>query len=468
MSSFLDRLEMELEAAVRRRANEARAASVADRAPHASVAVRGRRPPAADRPPRWWRARHSARVVVAVTALLLALAAAALAATGLLFTGAAVPPTPGLSKDVGLGLPEPGHARLLARSVPDPAGGLPWSMRIVRTTRGLVCLQVGRLHDGRVGVLGQDGAFHDDGLFHPLRMGTLEAMPHGYATACEPQGETFTEEVVGMPQSGQLPREGTIGRPSQERRLYYGLLGPDAVSIAYRDGAATKTVPVEPGTGAYLIVMPAGSRTPKAVTTGGAKALRTREEGRMRAEAPLLSILYRVHGRLCVEAGVRPAASKACPRESASQLNHRLRVLEHPHDLHVPIHVTLHAMKNDWWRTVPTRDGHPIRPPGAIDGVYYEASIELKAPFAVQNADSGYSVWLTSARSSVATDGGLGGGEGYELERDVRRGAPLRAQREDVFANFSGGAVTISVYYYNLLGHGHRSTLVGSTTIRRP
>jgi hypothetical protein len=458
MSSFLDELETELEDVVRRRAS-ARIAFVADRGPRASLADRGSR---------GGRARLSARVVVAVTALLMVLAAAALAATGVLFTGTAVPPTPGLSKDAGLGLPEPGHVRLIARSVPDPAGGLPWSMRIVRTTSGLVCLQVGRLHDGRIGVLGQDGAFHDDGLFHTLRMGTLEAMPHGYATACEPQGETFTEEVIGMPQSGQLPREGTIGRPSQERRLYYGLLGPNAVSIAYREGASTRTLPVEPGTGAYLIVMPAGARSPKAVTTGGSKALQRRDGGRLRADAPMLSILYRVHGRLCVEAGVRPAAFKACPRESESQLEHRLHVLERPDDLHVPIHVTLHAMKSGWWRSVPTKDGHPTRPPGAIDGVYYEASIELKAPFAVENADSGYSVWLRSSRSPVVTYGGLGGGAGYDLERDVRRGAPLRTQQEDVFANFPDGAVTISVYYYNLLGHGHRSTLVGSTTIRRP
>lgn len=446
MSSFFEDLETELEAAVQRRLSEARIA------------------PLADRGPRSRRIRLSARVVVVATALLLALAAAALAATGVLFTGTAVPPTPHLSKDVGLGLPEPGHARLIARSVPDPAGGLPWSMRIVHTTRGLVCLQVARLHDGRIGVLGQDGAFDDDGLFHPLRMRTLEAGPHRYATACEPQGETFTEEVIGMPQSGRLPREGTIGRPTQERRLYYGLLGPNAVSISYPEGTAVKTVPVEPGTGAYLIVMPAASRSPQAVTTGGDKTLQRRDEGRLMAVAPLISIVYRVHGRLCVDAGVRPAASKPCPRESASQLEHRVSGLEHPQDLNVPIHVTLRAMKSGWWRSVPTKDGYPTRPPGAIDGVYYTASIEFKAPFAVENADSGYSVWLRSGRSPVRE----GGGEGFKLERDVRRGAPLRTQQEDVFANFPGGTVTISIYYYNLLGHGHRSTLVGSTTIRRP
>ena len=29
-------------------------------------------------------------------------------------------------------------------------------------------MQVGRVVDGRLGILGQDGAFHNDGLFHEL------------------------------------------------------------------------------------------------------------------------------------------------------------------------------------------------------------------------------------------------------------------------------------------------------------
>lgn len=448
MSGFLDRLEMELVAAAQRSSLH-----------EAQPAVRGGRVSLQA------RMRLSARILVAVAALLLAVAAAAaLAATGILFTGAAVPPTPDLSKDAGLGLPEPGHARLIARSVPDPLGGLPWSMRLVHTTRGLMCLQIGRLDRGRIGVLGQDGAFHDDGLFHPLSPETLGSMPRDFATACEPQGETFSEDVIGMPQSAQLPREGTIGRPAQERRLYYGLLGPSAVSVTYREGAVTRKAAVEPGTGAYLIVMPGERRSSKAVYTGGVTGLRSRSEGRVRAIAPLLSITYRVHGRICVEAGARPAASDPCPRESAAQLARRVRALEHPQDLHVPIHVRLQAMQEGWWRSVPTRSGSLTPPPGAIDGAYYAAAIEFKAPFAVENADSGYSVSITAGTPPPRGGGGTIG----DIERDVRRGAIVRTREQDLFANFPGRAVTISVYYHDLRGQGRRSVLVGSTTVGRP
>src|ERR1700757_2318284 len=38
--------------------------------------------------------------------------------------------------------PEP--SRLLSLRAPDPGGGLPWGLRLVRTHNGLVCAQVGR------------------------------------------------------------------------------------------------------------------------------------------------------------------------------------------------------------------------------------------------------------------------------------------------------------------------------------
>jgi hypothetical protein len=46
----------------------------------------------------------------------------------------------------------------------------PQSRRRIRrhTTRGEICVQIGRLDDGQLGQLGIDGAFHDDGRFHPL------------------------------------------------------------------------------------------------------------------------------------------------------------------------------------------------------------------------------------------------------------------------------------------------------------
>lgn len=67
-----------------------------------------------------------------------------------------------------MGVPVVGTVRLLSLRVPDPAGGPPWGMRVMRTTGGDECMQVGRVHDGRLGVLGQDGIFRDDHRFHPM------------------------------------------------------------------------------------------------------------------------------------------------------------------------------------------------------------------------------------------------------------------------------------------------------------
>ena len=58
--------------------------------------------------------------------------------------------------------------RVLPLRVADPDGGPPWGLRVARTSRGLLCVEVGRVVGGRIGVLGRDGAFHDDGAFHPF------------------------------------------------------------------------------------------------------------------------------------------------------------------------------------------------------------------------------------------------------------------------------------------------------------
>jgi hypothetical protein len=50
----------------------------------------------------------------------------------------------------------------------DPDGGPPWGVRVFRSTPGLACVQVGRVYKGKLGVLGQDGAFDNDGKFHEL------------------------------------------------------------------------------------------------------------------------------------------------------------------------------------------------------------------------------------------------------------------------------------------------------------
>jgi hypothetical protein len=193
------------------------------------------------------------RLVLALVVLLLAAAAAALAAGGLL-SGSPVKPRFHVQPRVFDGAPLATSATLLALSVPDPGGGLPWGLRMVHTTRGLGCLQYGRLYGGRLGVLGQDGAFGDDQRFHPLSLadavtgtdacgpldakGRLSLASQSQAMPASADPEACLPRVDyqrGMRMPGRLapPRGTTLCPAADERALFFGALGPDVQSISY-------------------------------------------------------------------------------------------------------------------------------------------------------------------------------------------------------------------------------------------
>ena len=151
------------------------------------------------------RRQQPLRMVVAAALVLLLLAAAALAATAVLRTGSPVRPSR-LTPTVGLGTPAPGGSRVLGVSFADPSGGPAWGIRLVHTTRDLLCIQLGRLYRGSLGVLGLDGAFRDDGQFHPLPPDTIGRQPG--ATSCQPEGVRVSLEVSGIPESGLMPEFG--------------------------------------------------------------------------------------------------------------------------------------------------------------------------------------------------------------------------------------------------------------------
>ena len=214
------------------------------------------------------RAWLSRRLNAAVVTLVLVLGggAIAVAATGLL-NGSPVPevgekPTP----DVGNGVPAPGGSHLLALRVADPEGGLPWGMRVVHTTRGSTCVQMGRVQGGQLGQLGIDGAYHDDGRFHPLSPDILP-IDDGYANiSCILAGRTLMSRSPTQDRSAEwIEGEPRKVKPMARelRSISYGLLGPHAVSIAYRTPAGTQTRPVSPGTGAYMIVEPVSLPMPR-------------------------------------------------------------------------------------------------------------------------------------------------------------------------------------------------------------
>jgi hypothetical protein len=249
--SPFDRLERELEAASSRQL--ARAAA----APGSTSARTAARPR---------RSRRSLGVLSALVAVP-ALAATAWAASALISSGAPVAYDRGAPvSGAGVGAPVAGSVRMLTTSVADPDGGLPWGLRTFRTTRGLVCAQIGRVYEGELGVLGRDGSFADDGRFHVLR-------PSIYSHCFPPDGAGNAYLAVHLnnyvPSGAPCDRlacsdlrnvvvaPGSLPKPTPRRLLRsvdFGLLGPRATSIAYRSAARTRTARTLGAGGGYLVV----------------------------------------------------------------------------------------------------------------------------------------------------------------------------------------------------------------------
>jgi len=402
MSDYLDRLEGQL----------VRAASAARPSPDRRAARRRTIPASA----------------AAALCALLAASAVALAVTGTFSTGSAVRPPERPVPTAGTGVATTG-TRLLGIRAADPAGGPPWGLRVVHTTRRLVCLQLGRIQDGDLGVLGEDGAFGDDGRFHPVAPDVV-----GYhretteLSTCLTPGQTTSLEAR-IAQSGVYGSSDARSVPESARRwISYGLLGPDAVSVRYTSDGRTRTIPVEPGTGAYLLVLPGAAK--RGFETGGGAFSTTRFISPVGA---ISSIAYRVNGRLCSES--RPASEAAaahpgCPR---------------------PL--------NGARRTVPGRLNRPIHVRLSADGT---ATVTFTAPYAVTSALSDYKVQVSSPCHK--------GIDGTPLERDVRAGQLVRVAVPEIFANACGPTVPVQVVYEkgrNRFAAGNSEVIVGEATVRR-
>lgn len=144
---------------------------------------------------------------------------------------------------------------MLALRAADPAGGPPWGIGLSRTAGGLLCAQVGRVVDGELGALGLDGAFHDDGGFHPDPAPRSAQVPGTIEDGdCVAPKETFAGEIDGLDRNAVTnPPNDSIALPGR-REISFGLLGPHALSVTYRSGGRTRSSPVLRGLGAYLIV----------------------------------------------------------------------------------------------------------------------------------------------------------------------------------------------------------------------
>ena len=179
----------------------------------------------------------------------------------------------------GFGSVTPGSPKVLELTTPDPQGGAPWGLRTFTTTRGAGCVQAGRVVDGQLGVLGADGAFADDGRLHPIPVASaselacsaLDASGHIFANVSKnnqlangldgpeeaPSAAHREEhEVCAAAVATPAEKSSALGRicpPSEERALYYGLLGPAAQSITYLQEGKSVTTSTSGAEGAYLI-----------------------------------------------------------------------------------------------------------------------------------------------------------------------------------------------------------------------
>lgn len=223
------------------------------------------------------------RSLVALAAAVGALVLAAVAfAAGLISIGKPYRPPSYIHYDTvpsqGLGVPIPGSVKVLPLSTPDLHGGPPWGMKVLRTTRGLGCLQVGRLVDGQIGVLGIDGVANDDGRFHALPTNVLSPFScepvdaHGLTliSVSEPTAYAYGTDVEQACAGVDTVSPGTPRCPAADlRALYYGLLGPQASGLTYTVSGKTHTIHPVGRLGAYLIVVP----TPNVHTAFGMAAV---------------------------------------------------------------------------------------------------------------------------------------------------------------------------------------------------
>jgi hypothetical protein len=394
-------------------------------------------------------------LAAALVLLVLMLAAAALAASGLIGGGAPLHPPRGTSRDPhsGLGVSRAGSAQVLPVAVADPAGDPPWGLRYVTTSRGLGCLQAGRLVDGEIGVLGQDGAFANDGRFHPLTRnylgGIAAPFPCGMLDA---HGHAFASVATnGVPASGLLRPSATqpgclwhrdhgpLGARQKKipicprkdwRQLYFGMAGPEARSVTYAAGGGRlNTVPTVGEQGAYLIVLKPSAHTRRLaqyslLDGAGAGIERVTYRDGSVCRVPAAGDVVRP----CPHIGEVPA-----PRPRLTQA-----------DVAAPVAATIGK-----------RAGRP------------NLVVRFTARVAVSDASSTYTVFVRFPGRAAGIN--CGGGVGGPQMHDVKAG---QTQRFDIATGGCRGRFHGSVVYrygqsssMSAFGGGGRSLTVGTFTV---
>lgn len=388
------------------------------------------------------RAGRHRRLQIAIVVLVLLLAGAtiALAASGLL-SGSPVKPSGQLNPRVGEGIPAPGGSRLLSLRASDPEGGAPWGMRIVHTTRGQVCVQIGRVQNDQLGEIGTDGAFKNDGRFHPLPPDVLPTEGTASSnTLCVLAGQTFTGVLIGLDDSAARTPRGLTVAFGKKRDVSFGVLGSHALSVTYRTARGPSTRSLISGVGAYLIVRRATRPLRGEVTASSAYGSFARRHPS--PTGAVSAITYRFGDLVCAE-GTGATVTKRCAPPTPAPASS----IRPTRSLHKPLRVTLDIRR----------------------GLIESAELEFTAPYAVTSGHQLYEII-----QSTPAGCGPSGGAGLPLERDFRRGQRIRLKIVSPFPLVSrcGPTQPIQVQFINAEGPSatspHESVVVGSTTITEP
>jgi len=379
---------------------------------------------------------HTARRIPLLAAIVaggLLFAAAAFAASQIIGVGAPVTassiqerPT----RTAGVGVPVSGprrsavSAQLLPISVADPAGGLPWGIRLVRTTRGLVCVQVGRLLDGRLGVLGQDGEFHDDGLFHELPAAVLD--PY----TCSQPADSVLYRSEGLAAAGAMPGPARSclypgaspddgsrlpACPAADERLVaFGLLGPNALSVSYPAAHRVQTQRTTGSDGAYLLVLRQPPVDLQALAAQAGPLRHRFKPGMILGRFPTLGSTSRPPGRFPLET------------EFAVILAAQFRFGKHTCQSGIAIQAgggspctSRIARIPNFVPFIATRLHTSVQVASRLAGGGYELELTFRAPASVFDASTAYGVQVTMPVGATCGHGGM---SGQSLERDIHRG----------------------------------------------
>jgi hypothetical protein len=209
--------------------------------------------------------------------------------------------------------------------------------------------------------------------------------------------------------SAAFPAENVKPPKRDLRAIYYGLLGPHALSITYATNAGIKTSAVSAGTGAYLIVRRAGHAFHGGVGTafvGEATAHAVFSE----PIGVVSAITYRFGALVCSDGRGVPLSTR-CPTPPTLSFVGPLRPAR---SLHEPVRA----------RPVPQSRESCSR--AFLLYPCYRAVVEFTAPYAVTNAGSEYSVMASSSCKNARLSS-------WGMDRDVKRGETVRTLSTGLF-----------------------------------